>query len=1311
MGKFIKLLLGTTILLVLLFGVVVLAAFMYFDPNDHKDRIITKVEEETGRQLKLEGDINLSYYPWLGLEVSGVTLGNAEGFGEAPFMHADVVALRIKTLPLLKKRYELDTLRLHGVEVNLAKNKEGISNWDDLIGEKKDEAQEQEPLQLAAVILGGVDIKDTRLTWADETSDQTFKISEMNMSTGELIFGEPIDIKMNLKAESTKPAIKTDLQMQGTASYDLDAKTYAFNPIEVTARLTGKNVPGGKADVKFNTGIAFNQKEDTASINDLTLSILGTLVKAQLNASNIKSGKPKTEGQLSVVGEDLSHLFKLIGEEELASQLARLKDRSFDLQTSLNADLEKGNVAITDLKAKLIGATITGQVEASNVESDTPAVKGKLKASGPDLPTLLQVAGQFETGDDPKLKSFGEKLSKASNKSFEVDTEFVADLASGNINVPALLVKTLGLTVDGHLQANDINSDKGNIDGKLSIQGEKLSSVLTALEQDGLAKTLGTVSIDVGVNGNRSDIKLSPLKAEAIFSGKQVPNSPAKVTLNADTQINLDKQTLSVTKMALTGLGLDVKGDLNVSKFLSEAPGVKGKLDAKGKDLALLFKVMGNDPLAKQVSKLKNRSFSMKTDFDADMATGKLTVSALNANMLDATIKGQLAAENIQTSTPAVSGELTAAGPDLPTLLQIAGQFEGGEDPKLAEYGKRLSKAPNKNFDMSAKFNVDMKKGNIDLPSLSVKALGLTASGKIIANDFNSKNGQIDGQLSLTGEKLSAILDAFDQGALGGVLKKITVDIGIKGKSGDISLTPLNLKATVAGKDIPNSPVDLTLVANTKMNLEKQTLSVSNLKLSGLGLDIKANINATQIKDKPAYTGDLAVTEFNLRKFMRQMKQKVPVTADKKVLRKVALNTKISGTSSSLNLKDLSLLLDDSTLKGNLSVKHFTQPIINFGIGIDSINADRYFPPPAKTEAGKGKAVQKGAPDTAVAASAATELPVETLRKLNTKGELKIGKLIYSNLHLSNIKLGVNAKDGLIKMDPIAANLYQGKYQGTITLDARGKLAELKQETQLSGVQIEPLLKDYTQSPESQLAGVANISAKVSSKGANALQLKHGLNGQAKLAVTEGILRGIDIRKTLEQAEVLLESKQLGTVKQGGETRFEQLTGTLNIINGVVKNNDMLMTSPGFKVNGGVNKRDTLGNLRNNSIKYDLSVAVVEESAVRGEESYNIGGYAIPIRCRGSLDDLGSACKPDYGKLLGVAIQKGALDKLGESIGIDLSGSKKSTTDGTQTEPGTTTQTDTSKQQETTQQPKSEPKDPVQEIQEKVIKDIFEKIF
>jgi Uncharacterized protein involved in outer membrane biogenesis len=47
MGKFIKLLLGLTLLLVLAVVVSVVGAILIIDPNDYKDFIITKVEEET----------------------------------------------------------------------------------------------------------------------------------------------------------------------------------------------------------------------------------------------------------------------------------------------------------------------------------------------------------------------------------------------------------------------------------------------------------------------------------------------------------------------------------------------------------------------------------------------------------------------------------------------------------------------------------------------------------------------------------------------------------------------------------------------------------------------------------------------------------------------------------------------------------------------------------------------------------------------------------------------------------------------------------------------------------------------------------------------------------------------------------------------------------------------------------------------------------------------------------------------------------------------------------------------------------------
>jgi hypothetical protein len=66
-----------------------------------------------------------------------------------------------------------------------------------------------------------------------------------------------------------------------------------------------------------------------------------------------------------------------------------------------------------------------------------------------------------------------------------------------------------------------------------------------------------------------------------------------------------------------------------------------------------------------------------------------------------------------------------------------------------------------------------------------------------------------------------------------------------------------------------------------------------------------------------------------------------------------------------------------------------------------------------------------------------------------------------------------------------------------------------------------------------------------------------------------------------------------------------------------------------------------------------------------------------------------------------VAIQKGALDKVGEMIGIDLSGQKKATTETT-----TTTKTSQPPATETTQQPKSKPKS----VEEVLLESVFDKL-
>ena len=74
----------TTLLALVLVVVIaaVLVATLYFDPNDFKDELADSVHKHTGRTMEISGNIELSFFPWLGIDVGRLDLGNAPGFAD-----------------------------------------------------------------------------------------------------------------------------------------------------------------------------------------------------------------------------------------------------------------------------------------------------------------------------------------------------------------------------------------------------------------------------------------------------------------------------------------------------------------------------------------------------------------------------------------------------------------------------------------------------------------------------------------------------------------------------------------------------------------------------------------------------------------------------------------------------------------------------------------------------------------------------------------------------------------------------------------------------------------------------------------------------------------------------------------------------------------------------------------------------------------------------------------------------------------------------------------------------------------------------
>ena len=126
-------LLGLAGLVVLL--VVAVAIFaMTFDPNRYKPEIERIAKEQTGRTLKLKGNLEVAVWPSLGAKVAGVSL--SERGSEREFLSIDNAHASVALLPLIHGQVIVDRISVSGLKGEIVKQKDGKFNFSDLLEAK-----------------------------------------------------------------------------------------------------------------------------------------------------------------------------------------------------------------------------------------------------------------------------------------------------------------------------------------------------------------------------------------------------------------------------------------------------------------------------------------------------------------------------------------------------------------------------------------------------------------------------------------------------------------------------------------------------------------------------------------------------------------------------------------------------------------------------------------------------------------------------------------------------------------------------------------------------------------------------------------------------------------------------------------------------------------------------------------------------------------------------------------------------------------------------------------------------------------------
>lgn len=429
---------------------------------------------------------------------------------------------------------------------------------------------------------------------------------------------------------------------------------------------------------------------------------------------------------------------------------------------------------------------------------------------------------------------------------------------------------------------------------------------------------------------------------------------------------------------------------------------------------------------------------------------------------------------------------------------------------------------------------------------------------------------------------------------------------------------PLQLALSATYNDLPT--VQLTWEGPVAVNLDTRMLNVAgaDVTLQAGAAKLAATV-ATQTHwgDPLTSKGKIDIEPAALPPLLKALDIEPPATANPRALQQVGGVITYDFGPDQLTLEPVTLTIDDTRIDGQLQLKNFDQPIIVTGWQGTSLVLDDYLPP--ETENNGEAAAEPEAPPQ--------PLPLDALRDLNLKAKLAFEQLTYKGLPINQPQLQLAAQNGVVKLETLSLQTADGSVTGEGQLDARGSEAQVQMALQSQGVNLGTLLKTFADLDK--VTGKASATANITSRGATDKALQDNLIVEASAESEELQVTPINIEEQFCRALSILQQQTLpDNLEWPDMTRLEPVKmqlryadNTLNLqqLNATIAN--LLSTASGSF------------NLETGKFNVPFSLSIGEfASKVEGclpiEEKWR--KRALPIRCRGSIDDIGpTTCLPD----------------------------------------------------------------------------------
>ena len=495
-------------------------------------------------------------------------------------------------------------------------------------------------------------------------------------------------------------------------------------------------------------------------------------------------------------------------------------------------------------------------------------------------------------------------------------------------------------------------------------------------------------------------------------------------------------------------------------------------------------------------------------------------------------------------------------------------------------------------YDLSDDLNADLihiVKGNLKLGSTPLAISG-TVNTKPTPSQLDLKVNASNVSIEEAARLAAAFGVAFDPGMK--IAGKLNADIHAQGPASQPALngTLSGQGLSIAGKDLP-SPVQVPAI---ELALSPQTIRSNDFTASTGSTSLSAQFALSN------YTGDSPAVDLALRTANAQLGELINIAkaygisavegmsgkgvlnldvhATGPIKNTAAMNFSGNGsiqgaslitpqvtkplqvqnaslrfTQNSVVLENFKGSLGSTNATGTLTLRNFSAPQVQFSLSADKVivaELQQMFP-------NVQPAPQKTAFFSLVPKAYAAGPEPSLLSKTTGTGTLAVGTVQYDQLLLNNVRSNVTLDHGVIRLDPVNAQVYGGTESGSVMVDTRPAQPVYTVSMKMDGVDANKLLSSVSSLKQTLYGLLAANGSGLSFSGSNADQMARSLNGRLDLNLVKGKLAGIDILHEVAQVAKFIGSAGQQMQTDRGFTDLVQLTGNFDVRNGLAQTNNL----------------------------------------------------------------------------------------------------------------------------------------------------------